>query len=341
MVDRKNRTSCKACRLRKCLLVGMSKSGCRYGRRSNWFKIHCLMQRNVGTGSGGKVPSSGGGSAAASAAASAPYPPPHAYFSTGQHNSLQGKSPRLSHNNNNITDSPAAIFGSQSAAAAFFNLPQLNVGGGLVKSRSPSPLNNSAESLSVHSSPSPSSSSVGMLSAAAALEPPVSPPTFSLAPSMLCEGPPTLPPPILDPAGLAGLARFKLSPPPPPSLADQHASTAAAASGLLMSPSLMDQSSLYKLSPLLAVHPLLLAANPLFKLDFSAQLELLKQRRAMFEALSQKTETDDSISVEEDSSSAESAAALVVGVTPPTADSPQQPTPAPTSAETPIDLSVK
>lgn len=44
MINKKNRTSCKACRLRKCLVVGMSKSGSRYGRRSNWFKIHCLLQ---------------------------------------------------------------------------------------------------------------------------------------------------------------------------------------------------------------------------------------------------------------------------------------------------------
>ena len=29
-------------------MVGMSKSGSRYGRRSNWFKIHCLMQNQGG-----------------------------------------------------------------------------------------------------------------------------------------------------------------------------------------------------------------------------------------------------------------------------------------------------
>ena len=53
VINKKNRTSCKACRLRKCLLVGMSKSGSRYGRRSNWFKLHCLMQEQAPSGANG------------------------------------------------------------------------------------------------------------------------------------------------------------------------------------------------------------------------------------------------------------------------------------------------
>ncbi|KAK9871453.1 hypothetical protein WA026_012827 [Henosepilachna vigintioctopunctata] len=51
VINKKNRTACKACRLRKCILVGMSKSGSRYGRRSNWFKIHCLLQEQQQAGS--------------------------------------------------------------------------------------------------------------------------------------------------------------------------------------------------------------------------------------------------------------------------------------------------
>ena len=67
VVDKKNRTAYKACRLRKCLMVGMSKSGSRYGRRSNWFKIHCLMQQNLGNaGLGAPKPSPPGSSASSS-----------------------------------------------------------------------------------------------------------------------------------------------------------------------------------------------------------------------------------------------------------------------------------
>lgn len=59
MINKKNRTACKACRLRKCLMVGMSKSGSRYGRRSNWFKIHCLLQEQT---NGGQNVTAGAGS---------------------------------------------------------------------------------------------------------------------------------------------------------------------------------------------------------------------------------------------------------------------------------------
>lgn len=39
VINKITRTACKACRLTKCLQVGMSKDGSRFGRRSNWFKM--------------------------------------------------------------------------------------------------------------------------------------------------------------------------------------------------------------------------------------------------------------------------------------------------------------
>ncbi len=96
-ITKKNRTSCKSCRLRKCLSVGMSKSGSRYGRRSNWFKIHCLLsaqsqsQSNGGGGGGG---GSGGMNSSSSTASSASSPPETNNNNASLLNNNNGSGPR-------------------------------------------------------------------------------------------------------------------------------------------------------------------------------------------------------------------------------------------------------
>ncbi|XP_029175069.1 LOW QUALITY PROTEIN: protein embryonic gonad-like [Nylanderia fulva] len=47
VINKRSRTSCKACRLKKCLLAGMSKTMSRYGRRSNWFKMSHALTPNL------------------------------------------------------------------------------------------------------------------------------------------------------------------------------------------------------------------------------------------------------------------------------------------------------
>uniref|UniRef100_A0A915L0F5 Nuclear receptor domain-containing protein n=1 Tax=Romanomermis culicivorax TaxID=13658 RepID=A0A915L0F5_ROMCU len=42
VIDKNSRTKCKLCRLKKCFAVGMSKEASRYGRRSTYFKVHCM-----------------------------------------------------------------------------------------------------------------------------------------------------------------------------------------------------------------------------------------------------------------------------------------------------------
>lgn len=44
VINKNTRTTCKACRLTKCISVGMSKGGSKFGRRSNWFKINFLLE---------------------------------------------------------------------------------------------------------------------------------------------------------------------------------------------------------------------------------------------------------------------------------------------------------
>jgi len=202
VIDKKNRTSCKACRLRKCLLVGMSKSGCRYGRRSNWFKIHCLMQKNAP-----KMPS----------VTPSPYTRPSLHIPESNVPSL-------------VQISPSAQMSPITQSKPFMS------------SRSPSPLNTSTETNSIHSCPSPSQQN----------EPAVSPPPSLMSPPMLFD---------------------KSSPSTP----------------------VFDVASLYRLNPLFAVNPLLLASHPLLKMDFKQQLDLLAERRAMFEKFKSEIESKDPV----------------------------------------------
>ena len=205
VIDKRNRTSCKACRLKKCLNVGMSKSGCRYGRRSNWFKIHCLMQKNA------QKPAS-------SAAAPLPRPLPR----------------------------PLVVPQPQYTAHSMPLSPKKPLVAPLLSSRSPSPLNTSLESSSTQSSPSPSSDILRRLP-----DTPVSP----LAPYL-----------------------SHLAPAPAP-----------AAPAL----PLFDPLSLYRLSPLLVLSSHLAQVQaqqqqqpaPLLGLDFKQTLDLLAERRALFEKL--------------------------------------------------------
>lgn len=109
IINKKNRTACKACRLRKCLLVGMSKSGSRYGRRSNWFKIHCLLQEQQAAAqqhanNQKSMPPSAAMIGASGSYTTGPYPPPRP---TKEELMMFGISPDESHYKQSSSASPS------------------------------------------------------------------------------------------------------------------------------------------------------------------------------------------------------------------------------------------
>ena len=268
----------------------------RYGRRSNWFKIHCLMQKN------------------SPRLSSLPYPPTQPPSAGRPHPGAYSLAEQL------------MAFSNSSAGR---RRPHK-----MESSRSPSPLNTSTEAVSVISSSDQSSPSpVLHVKTERAVSPPLSlfppPPTlpdgcsspFSLLEAAVhtqrhhhadydnsCRRSPSIArPPVSEPPQslLSPTAITKMPPLSINCMYDPAEAAAAQGSssnnnnnnGRLLPHLLLDPAALYRLSPLLAMHPLLLAStasSPLFRhqmTDFRQQLDLLAERRAIFERLKAEAES--------------------------------------------------